>query len=90
MKNIQRTRETEASTVLGAEITPVCAIGASTGGVAALRSFFEHIDTEIGLAYMVIMHLSPDQPSALVNSLTACTKCLFSTSSTLLQSPCGA
>ena len=53
--------------------TPVCAIGASAGGVSALRSFFRQIPDDLGLAYVVIVHLAPDHPSALSEILAACT-----------------
>ena len=46
-------------------LTPVCAIGASAGGVRALQRFFETIDNQLGLAYVVIIHLSPDHESQL-------------------------
>lgn len=46
-------------------LTPICAIGASAGGVRALQRFFEHVDDELGLAYVVIIHLSPDHESQL-------------------------
>jgi two-component system CheB/CheR fusion protein len=41
--------------------TPICAIGASAGGVQALRELFRHLPDDLGLAYVVIMHLAPDQ-----------------------------
>jgi two-component system, chemotaxis family, CheB/CheR fusion protein len=44
---------------------PVCAIGASAGGVKALQSFFEKVDPDLGLAYVVIVHLSPEHDSQL-------------------------
>jgi two-component system CheB/CheR fusion protein len=55
----------------GAELPlmPVCAIGASAGGVQALSSFFGHIRDDLGLAYVVIMHLDPTHPSELVSIL---------------------
>ncbi len=55
-------------------LTPICAIGASAGGVRALQTFFEHIDDELGLAYVVIIHLSPDHESQLSEILTGRTK----------------
>ncbi len=55
-------------------LTPVCAIGASAGGVRALQTFFESIDPELGLAYVVIVHLSPDHESQLSEILTGRTK----------------
>ena len=54
--------------------TPVCAIGASAGGVTALQSFFRQIPDDLDLAYVVILHLSPDQPSALGQILASCTR----------------
>jgi two-component system, chemotaxis family, CheB/CheR fusion protein len=54
-------------------LTPVCAIGASAGGVKALQSLFSAIETDLGLAYVVIVHLAPDHPSHLVEILQACT-----------------
>jgi two-component system, chemotaxis family, CheB/CheR fusion protein len=44
---------------------PICAIGASAGGVRALQDFFAAIDDNLGLAYVVVAHLSPDNPSHL-------------------------
>ncbi|ORE90580.1 chemotaxis protein CheB [Aurantimonas sp. 22II-16-19i] len=55
------------------QLTPVCAIGASAGGVAALRSLFRQLPTDLGLAYVVILHLAPDQPSAMSEILSICT-----------------
>ncbi|WP_442756563.1 CheR family methyltransferase [Methylocystis sp. JAN1] len=54
--------------------TPICALGASAGGVNALKSFFSHIRADLGLAYVVIVHLAPDHPSALSEILAAQTR----------------
>ena len=54
--------------------TPICAIGASAGGVGALRSLFKQLPEDLGLAYVVIVHLAPDHPSAMSEILAACTK----------------
>lgn len=54
--------------------TPICAIGASAGGVVGLKTFFREIGDDLGLAYVVIMHLTPDHPSLLNEILTTCTK----------------
>lgn len=48
-----------------AGLTPICAIGASAGGIKALQQFFGHIDPHLGMAYVVILHLAPDYPSKL-------------------------
>jgi two-component system, chemotaxis family, CheB/CheR fusion protein len=44
---------------------PICAIGASAGGVRALQDLFTAIDDDLGLSYVVVTHLSPDHPSHL-------------------------
>ncbi len=44
-------------------------IGASAGGITALRSFFEAIPEETGIAFVVVMHLSPDRESQLAEVL---------------------
>lgn len=54
-------------------LTPVCAIGASAGGIKALQAFFSAIDENLGLAYVVIVHLSPDYPSQLSEILAGST-----------------
>jgi two-component system CheB/CheR fusion protein len=42
---------------------PVVGIGASAGGLQALKSFFEHMPNNNGMAFVVILHLSPDHQS---------------------------
>jgi two-component system, chemotaxis family, CheB/CheR fusion protein len=54
--------------------TPICAIGASAGGVAALQTLFRLLPNDLGLAYVVVVHLAPDHPSAMEQILGACTK----------------
>ncbi|MBF7013806.1 chemotaxis protein CheB [Novosphingobium resinovorum] len=54
-------------------LTPVCAIGASAGGIKALQTFFGTIEPDLGLAYVVIVHLAPDYPSQLAEILRAAT-----------------
>jgi len=58
----------------GAKFVPVCAIGASAGGVTALRTLFQLLPTNLGLAYVVIIHLTPDYPSVLSEILAGCTR----------------
>ncbi|HUN72291.1 MAG TPA: chemotaxis protein CheB [Steroidobacteraceae bacterium] len=43
----------------------VVGIGASAGGIEALREFFDAVPPDLGLAYVVIVHLSPDHASEL-------------------------
>ena len=43
----------------------VCGIGASAGGLEALQKFFSALPNDLGLAYVVIVHLAPDRKSDL-------------------------
>lgn len=43
----------------------VVGIGASAGGIQALERFFEHTPSDSNLAYVVILHLSPEHESNL-------------------------
>ena len=42
---------------------PVVGIGASAGGLEALQAFFTHLPENLGAAYVIIQHLSPDYKS---------------------------
>ncbi len=43
----------------------VCGIGASAGGIEALNTFFETLPVDLDLAYVVVVHLTPDRKSEL-------------------------
>jgi two-component system CheB/CheR fusion protein len=47
----------------------VVGIGASAGGIPALQTFFESVPPDSGMAYVVILHLSPDHDSKLAQVL---------------------
>ena len=47
----------------------VVGVGASAGGVRALSQFFAAVPRESGMAYVVILHLSPDYDSQLAEVL---------------------
>src|SRR3954454_16522060 len=49
------------------EPSAVIGIGASAGGVAALQQFFGDMKPDSGLAFVVVMHLSPEFESQLAN-----------------------
>lgn len=49
----------------------VVGIGASAGGIQALRSFFEQVPAGTDMAYVVILHLLPDHDSKLAEILQA-------------------
>ena len=42
---------------------PVVGIGASAGGLQAVKAFFEHMPKDCGMAFVVVLHLSPDHQS---------------------------
>ena len=48
---------------------PVCGIGASAGGIEALQQFFGGVSPDLGLAYVVVVHLAPDRKSELPSIL---------------------
>ena len=47
----------------------VVGIGASAGGLAALKEFFHHIPERTGITYVVVMHLSAEHESHLAELL---------------------
>ena len=47
----------------------VVGLGASAGGIEALRTFFANVPQRSGSAYVVILHLSPDHDSKLAEVL---------------------
>src|SRR4051812_808971 len=53
----KRRDPTEPSAVVG--------LGASAGGVGVLQQFFGDMPAQSGLAFVVVMHLSPDHESNL-------------------------
>jgi two-component system, chemotaxis family, CheB/CheR fusion protein len=49
----------------------IVGLGASAGGITALRDFFANVAAESGHAYVVVLHLSPDHESKLAEVLQA-------------------
>src|SRR3954452_20848434 len=47
------------------EYFPIVGIGASAGGLAAIKEFFAHIPKNSGMAYVIVVHLSPEHESHL-------------------------
>ena len=43
---------------------PVVGIGASAGGLQAVQRFFENMPADSGMAFVVVLHLSPDHQSS--------------------------
>ncbi|CAN5357188.1 hypothetical protein BH23VER1_BH23VER1_17600 [soil metagenome] len=52
---------------------PIVAIGASAGGLEALRQLFSRLPAEPDMAFVVIQHLDPDRPSMLARILSGVT-----------------
>ncbi len=52
-----------------AEPYAVVGIGASAGGLAALKALFSEVSPDSGFAYVVVMHLSPEHESQLAGVL---------------------
>ncbi len=60
------TDEAESFTIVG--------IGASAGGLAALKVFFSHVPDDSDLAFVVVVHLSPNDKSHLADLLQPSSK----------------
>ena len=48
---------------------PVVGLGASAGGLEALKAFFSNVPPRSGMTYIIMMHLAPNQPSMLPDLL---------------------
>ena len=73
----QRTQTKKKSTLSPPESEhglTIVGIGASAGGLKALRSFFEALPETTGMAFVVITHLHPEYESVLADILQADTK----------------
>ncbi len=68
----QRESEDETSAQPGASSDSslsIVGLGASAGGLGALQRFFKHTPAQSGLAFAVVMHLSPEHESHLASLL---------------------
>ena len=54
---------------VGYDRLPVVGLGGSAGGLAALQAFFGAMPPDTGMAFVVIMHLSPEHASILAEVL---------------------
>jgi chemotaxis methyl-accepting protein methylase/PAS domain-containing protein len=52
----------------------IAGLGASAGGIQAFQDFFRQVPAKSGIAYVVILHLSPDHDSRLAQVLQTATK----------------
>jgi two-component system CheB/CheR fusion protein len=62
--NQPSSQPTEAGVVPSSIQFPVVGIGASAGGLPALLQFFENMPQHTGMAFVVILHLSPKHKSS--------------------------
>jgi two-component system CheB/CheR fusion protein len=53
---------------------PVVGLGGSAGSIEALQEFFTTMPPKSGLAFVVVIHLSPDHQSALTDVMQRCTR----------------
>lgn len=53
---------------------PIVALGASAGGLSALKSFFDNAPSDVGAAFVVIQHLDPSHTSMTAEILARHTK----------------
>jgi len=53
---------------------PIVGFGASAGGLEAFINVLRHLDPNLGMAYVLIMHLSPNHKSALAEIIQSKTK----------------
>ena len=66
--------DNEVMPTRGYSLVPMVGLGGSAGAVPALQTFFQAMPGDSGLAFVVVMHLSPEHESALaevVQSWTA-------------------
>jgi two-component system CheB/CheR fusion protein len=65
-----QTEYDDAPSFVPEEIKPtVVGIGASAGGLRALKVFFENVPKDTGLVFVVVVHLSPEHPSLMADLL---------------------
>ncbi len=53
---------------------PIVAIGASAGGLDAIRELLENLPVDTGMAFIYVQHLSPNHKSMLTSILSKVTK----------------
>jgi two-component system, chemotaxis family, CheB/CheR fusion protein len=58
----------------GYQMIPVVGLGGSAGSIGALESFLRTVPRDCGMAFVVILHLSPEHESTLAELLQRCTR----------------
>jgi two-component system CheB/CheR fusion protein len=54
---------------MAAPATRIIGLGASAGGVEALKAFFENMPPDTGMSFVVVLHLARDHASLLADVL---------------------
>ncbi len=65
------TKTEQSETPIMKDAFPIVGIGASAGGLEALQNFIGAIPNDSGMAYVIVQHLSTDQPSLMDKLLRA-------------------
>jgi two-component system CheB/CheR fusion protein len=60
MKADNKIKKTSSNTRISKAKFPIVGMGGSAGSFAAFEKFFNHMPADSGMAFVVIMHLSPD------------------------------
>jgi two-component system CheB/CheR fusion protein len=66
-------RDVTGAAALAEQGVPISGIGASAGGLAAVRRFLRELPEDLDLAYVVTLHLAPYYRSALSEILATAT-----------------
>ncbi len=74
LESVANSNHLEGGTGIKASDTTVVGIGASAGGLAALKQLFERIPSDSGLAFVVVVHLSPEHKSLMADLLQVSVK----------------
>lgn len=79
--NARRSTKTKKASVKAAssgksvpEHFPIAGFGASAGGLEAFTTLLQQLEPDLGMAYVLVMHLSPDHKSSLRQILQVKTK----------------
>jgi two-component system, chemotaxis family, CheB/CheR fusion protein len=80
MAKAKTNKRTQKANIDTANIKPtkeeflIVGLGASAGGIQAFKEFFQHVPPKSGIAYVVILHLSPDHDSRLAQVIQTTTQ----------------
>ena len=73
-KKKKHTAKKKVSANLRSKPFPIVGFGASAGGIEAFIRLLQHLKPDLGMAYVLIMHLAPNHKSALAEIVQSKTK----------------